>query len=254
MVSRILTFGLVLAILGSITASGQDVSLQPPEQAIADAVDFYLERSLGEINQEAGTTATDATLLRRTTLDLVGRIPTVREAQSYVSDTASDKRLKMVKRLLDSPGYLQHQVHELAQLLHPDDSKQLQNYLTHAVNNDASWDRIFRDLMLPPAKTTEAPEADRFIKSRIQDIDKLANDTSVLFFGVNISCAKCHDHPLVEQWKQSHFFGMTRPCYHANIGIRNIVLIVEEVTNDGVVFGHNSFNRRNDEFIFNRHL
>ena len=62
--------------------------------------------------------------------------------------------------------------------------------------------------MLPPVKAEEAPEADRFIKSRIQAIDKLANDTSVLFCGVNISCAKCHDHPLVEQWKQSHFFGM----------------------------------------------
>ena len=208
MISRIITLGLALTTLGSLTASGQDVSLQPPERAIADVVDFYIERSLGEINQEASGTANDATLLRRTTLDLAGRIPTVREAQSYVSDTASDKHLKVVERLLASPGYLQHQVHELAQMLHPDDSKYLQNYMTHAVNNDASWDRIFRDLMLPPVKAEEAPEADRFIKSRIQDIDKLANDTSVLFFGVNISCAKCHDHPLVEQWKQSHFFGM----------------------------------------------
>jgi hypothetical protein len=208
MVSRKTTLGLLLATLGSITALGQDAALQSPEQAIPDVVDFYLDQGLREINQKASAAATDATLLRRTTLDLVGRIPTVREAQSYVSDTASDKRLKLVNRLLISPGYLQHQVHELAQLLHPDDSKHLQTYLTHAVNNDAPWDRIFRDLMLPPAKSEEAPEADRFIKSRLQDIDKLANDTSVLFFGVNISCAKCHDHPLVEQWKQSHFFGM----------------------------------------------
>ena len=119
-----------------------------------------------------------------------------------------DKRGQLIDRLLASPGYRQHQVNELGRLLHPENSTQLQKYLTHAVNNDSPWDRIFRDLMLPPAKSPEAPEADRFIKSRIGDIDKLANDTSVLFFGVNISCAKCHDHPLVEQWKQSHFFGM----------------------------------------------
>ncbi len=36
----------------------------------------------------------------------------------------------------------------------------------------------------------------------------MAGDVSVLFFGVNISCAKCHDHPLVEDWKQDHFYGM----------------------------------------------
>ena len=29
-----------------------------------------------------------------------------------------------------------------------------------------------------------------------------------LFFGVNVSCARCHDHPLVHDWKQDHFFGM----------------------------------------------
>ncbi|MEO2022943.1 MAG: DUF1549 domain-containing protein, partial [Pirellulaceae bacterium] len=96
MVSRKTTLGLLLATLGSITAWGQDAALQPPEQAIADVVDFYLDQQLREINQKASGAATDATLLRRTTLDLVGRIPTVREAQSYVSDTASDKRLKLV--------------------------------------------------------------------------------------------------------------------------------------------------------------
>jgi hypothetical protein len=30
----------------------------------------------------------------------------------------------------------------------------------------------------------------------------------VLFFGVNISCAKCHDHPLVPDWRQDHYFGL----------------------------------------------
>src|SRR5262249_49880780 len=33
-------------------------------------------------------------------------------------------------------------------------------------------------------------------------------DVSVLFFGVNVSCAQCHDHPVVQDWKQDHFFGM----------------------------------------------
>jgi hypothetical protein len=40
------------------------------------------------------------------------------------------------------------------------------------------------------------------------DPDKLTGEVSVVFFGVNISCARCHDHPLVADWKQNHFFGM----------------------------------------------
>src|SRR5207248_2685062 len=34
------------------------------------------------------------------------------------------------------------------------------------------------------------------------------NDTSVAFFGVNVSCAQCHNHPLVADWTQDHFYGM----------------------------------------------
>ncbi len=36
----------------------------------------------------------------------------------------------------------------------------------------------------------------------------MTNDSSTLWFGVNISCAKCHDHPLVDDWKQAHYYGM----------------------------------------------
>ena len=199
---------LLVSFIPTVVNGQQDDLLLPPDRSIAEVVDFYIDRNLQEVEVSSVKQATDSRLLRRTTLDLVGRIPTVQEAQAYLKSDAVDKRGQLIDRLLASPGYRQHQVNELGRLLHPENSTQLQKYLTHAVNNDSPWDRIFRDLMLPPAKSPEAPEADRFIKSRIGDIDKLANDTSVLFFGVNISCAKCHDHPLVEQWKQSHFFGM----------------------------------------------
>ena len=35
----------------------------------------------------------------------------------------------------------------------------------------------------------------------------MTNDTSKLFFGVSVNCAQCHDHPLVWEWKQDHYFG-----------------------------------------------
>ena len=47
-----------------------------------------------------------------------------------------------------------------------------------------------------------------FLKVRVSDIDKLTSEVSSLFFGVNVSCAQCHDHPLVHDWKQDHFYGM----------------------------------------------
>ena len=43
-------------------------------------------------------------------------------------------------------------------------------------------------------------------------MDRLANDASVIFFGVNISCAQCHDHPLLSEWTQEQFYGM-KSCF-----------------------------------------
>ena len=33
-------------------------------------------------------------------------------------------------------------------------------------------------------------------------------DSTSVFFGVNVSCARCHDHPLVSDWTQDHYYGM----------------------------------------------
>src|SRR5690606_707241 len=46
-----------------------------------------------------------------------------------------------------------------------------------------------------------------FLKARVNDVHTMTNDTSRLFFGVSINCAQCHDHPLVDDWKQDHYFG-----------------------------------------------
>ena len=47
-----------------------------------------------------------------------------------------------------------------------------------------------------------------YLRQGLKDLDRLTADVSSTFFGVNISCAQCHDHPLVRDWKQDHFYGM----------------------------------------------
>ena len=62
--------------------------------------------------------------------------------------------------------------------------------------------------MLPDEKRPEAEGAGEFLRQRVNDLDRLTSEVSSIFFGVNVSCAQCHDHPLVRDWKQDHFFGM----------------------------------------------
>ncbi len=197
---------LLVLLVACLAAADGSQRVQAAEVPLHEVIDRLVESRAGK--QPLAPMSDDAGFLRRVMLDLAGRIPTAHEARDYVASKAMDKRIKMVDRLLQSAGFIQHQVHELDYLLSPEKMGGLQKYLARAVEANWSWDRVFRDLMLFQGNQPDLPDADQFIKSRIGDIDKLTNDTSILFFGVNISCAKCHDHPLVEQWTQHHFFGM----------------------------------------------
>jgi hypothetical protein len=93
-------------------------------------------------------------------------------------------------------------------LLMDGQDKGMRKYLERAIAEGRSWDRIFREIVIASQADEETKGASAFIKDRVKDIDRLTNDVSVRFFGVNISCAKCHDHPEVPTWTQDHYYGM----------------------------------------------
>jgi hypothetical protein len=181
-----------------------------PETAVSVAVDTYIDQRLEARGITAGPAADDATVLRRTTLDLAGRIPTAKEQQWYFDLPAAERREALVDRLMKSPDFDFHLRNSLDEMLLPNrrNDGEFRDYLLWAITTQRPWDQMFRDMIL--ARQADGPEkgATQFVASRINNLDDMTNDTAVLFFGVNVSCAKCHDHPLVDAWKQDHFYGM----------------------------------------------
>src|SRR5262249_53892790 len=136
--------------------------------------------------------------------------PTSGEAASFAADNGADKRARVVERLMAGPEFAHHfgtVLDEIIQGKQAGDAAFVE-YLRRAVTDGRGWDAIFRDVMLGPWDAAEKKSADAFLRKRLRSIDELTTDTTVAFFGVNISCAKCHDHPLVPDWKQQHYYGM----------------------------------------------
>ena len=143
-------------------------------------------------------------------LDVAGRIPTSAEATAYVTNSSGAKRVELVDRLLASPDFIWHQRNELDRMLLPNkpNDAEFRKYLLWAVKENRSWEAMFRDMLIGDEADENRKPATTFIKSRARDLDDMLNDTAILFFGVNVTCAKCHDHPLTPEWKQHHYFGM----------------------------------------------
>jgi len=198
---------LLAMLLAAPYAAGEE-SLPPADRPIAEVVDAQIDAGLRDASVEPAPQADDAAFVRRATLDLAGRIPTVAEARAYAESADAGKRVRLVDRLLASPGFVRQQVAEFDTLLMAGTQGTLNEYLARAFAENRSWDRIFRDLMSPDESDKAGKPAAEFLRKRVKDLDRLTTDVSATFFGVNISCAQCHDHPLVRDWKQDHFYGM----------------------------------------------
>ncbi len=160
--------------------------------------------------QPAGP-ADDATFYRRLMLDVAGRVPTRREAQSFVQDATAGKRAAAALRLVSGAEFPLHFANVLDDMLQGRyaGDREFIAYLRDGLKVRATWDQTFREIVIGPWETPEQKRADRFLQRRVKSTDELTNDVSRIFFGVDISCAKCHDHPLVDDWKQDHFYGLS---------------------------------------------
>src|SRR6266545_2057526 len=211
--TAVLLFALVAPRL---TGTEPAPALLPPDRPIEQAVDHYLAAGMKAAKVQPAPAADDAALLRRLTLDLNGRIPTVAELADYLADSAPDKKIRLVERLLASSAFVRHQAQEFATMLQPDAPEMrrgqkksaLRDYLQMALAEDRPWDRIFRELILPDEADPKQRGAGDFLRGRLKDLNRLTVEVSTAFFGVNVSCAQCHDHPHVHDWKQDNFYGM----------------------------------------------
>jgi hypothetical protein len=182
--------------------------LLPADASIEHAIDHYIGEKLKAEGIEPAPLADDANLLRRTMLDLHGRPPTAAESRAYEQSTSEAKRRELVERLFASPAFAREQGAAFDALLMRGTNASIRAYLTKSFQENRSWDRIFRELIVGEEGDPEQKGAIGFVKARMKDQDKLTSEASSLLFGVNVSCAQCHDHPLVPDWTQDHYFGM----------------------------------------------
>jgi hypothetical protein len=189
----------------------------PPAPALLSPAD--LDRLVDALWAKAGVQpaapADDAEILRRTTLDAIGRVPTLDEAASYLADRAPDKRARLVDRLLASPEYAEHWADVMLDLFvgrqfrKPRIEKQLdpRAFFVAALAENRPYDRMARE-MLTFSGEIQPSGPGVFLASHLKGggPEVLASVTSRLFLGVQIQCAQCHDHPYDTRYKQEDFY------------------------------------------------
>jgi hypothetical protein len=204
-----------LALALALALGGEAARVaRPAPPADATALSATIDRLLGEHWRQHGITpapaAADAALFRRVTLDLAGRVPTPRELDHFTADPSPERYKRAVRQLLDGPEFAYHFGTVLDDVIQGPfaGNPTFVGYLRKAVRDNKPWDAVFREVLLGPWDTDERKPAVAFLERRAKDTDLLTADVARSFFGVDVSCARCHDHPLVKDWKREHYYGL----------------------------------------------
>lgn len=188
-------------------AAGPPVETAP---ALAARITQLAERHWRRQGITPAPHANDLALFRRVTLDLAGRVPTAEEVAAFASDRSPRRYERAVRRLMRGPEFGWHFATVLDEQVQGAfaGNEAFRGYLRRALRQRKGWDVVFREVMVGPWKDKSIQPAQAFLQRRARDLDQLTTDTARSFFGVDISCARCHDHPLVADWKREHYYGL----------------------------------------------
>jgi hypothetical protein len=185
---------------------------------LAGEIDRLVGKDLKKSNIQPAPLAGDEQFLRRVWLDLTGRLPMPADIKDFLADKDTNKRAKMIDRLLETEDYARHwalywqevitsrQADFRGRLL----TRHFQTWLGDQFKKNASWGEITR-AMVSASGTVIFTEPDKngaafLMASRIgaDAGTELAAETSRILLGIQIQCAQCHDHPS-DVWKRQQF-------------------------------------------------
>lgn len=158
--------------------------------------------------------STDHEFQRRVYLDLIGTIPSHDETVQFLNDASSRKREELIDRLLEDPRYSQHQADIWDMVYfgrnppgHETDRRAgFQRWLKDQFANNTPYDQWARQILKANGNTVDEGAPMFLVQYRNQPEDA-SEAVSQIFLGVQLQCARCHDHPY-EPWKQVDFYGM----------------------------------------------
>ena len=156
----------------------------------------------------------DPTFLRRATIDLCGRLPTVDEARAFLTDSGTDKRDRAIERLLASPDYPAYFALKWGSILRNSNlagadraSYAFHNWLKDMVARNRPYDEFVRGIVAASGEWADAPAINWFWQSRDDQLHQVTADTAQVFLGLRLQCAKCHHHPY-ERFTQDDYYGL----------------------------------------------
>jgi Protein of unknown function (DUF1553)/Protein of unknown function (DUF1549)/Concanavalin A-like lectin/glucanases superfamily/Planctomycete cytochrome C len=201
---------------------------RPPVPVIGDQhwvrnpIDNFILSRLTHEGLRPSAEADKRTLIRRVTLDLTGLPPTPAQVEAFLADTSPQAYEKVVDRLLASGEYAERMAFRWMEAARygdtngyqtdgPRDMWRWRDWVIAAFRNNMPYDEFTIEQLagdLLPHATLEQRIATGFNRNhrtsgeggiipeeyRVEYVADRATTTSIVWMGLTMGCARCHDH------------------------------------------------------------
>ncbi len=188
---------------------GVPVENTPASKNLVDDLVFGKLKTLG---LPPSGSCDDATFLRRSTIDIAGRLPTPEEAQKFLADTNPNKRDAWVDTLLASTDYADFFANKWSAILrnkrrnetYARGTRIFHDWIRDSLHANVPFDQMVRQLLTATGEIGQNPPVAWY--REVKETNEQVEDTAQLFLGLRIQCARCHHHPF-EKWSQQDYYG-----------------------------------------------
>ncbi len=205
-----------------------------PTPALPAANSFNIPQ-VAKINEEIRTVwsdnqispspvAPDGEWCRRVYLDIIGRIPSVAELREFLASKESDKKVKLVDKLLHDEKYIEEYARNWTGiwtniLIGRNGGMEentlisragMQKYLRDSFARNKTYDKMVYELVSATGTTSPgSPTFNGATNFLVMKLDEQAAQataqTARVFLGLQVQCTQCHNHPF-NDWKQQKFW------------------------------------------------
>ncbi len=162
----------------------------------------------------------DETFLRRVTLDLIGRPPTVEEYHAFVEDADPDKRARKIDALLADEGFTDLWTTLWSEQLriiggnyapvgtHVKAADAFHEWIREQIESGRPLNEMVGEMVSASGSNLRYGPANLYtmlVHAPQLDPKAFAADFSQLFLGIQIQCAECHNHPF-DRWTMDDYY------------------------------------------------
>ncbi len=176
-------------------------------------IDEIVYKKLKAVGMPPSEICDDVTFIRRSALDIGGRLPTPDETEKFLASKDPNRRDVWIDTLLDSGDYADFFANKWSALLrnkrgegnHARGNHTFYAWIRDSIAENKPYDQFVRQVVAASGDIVDNPPVAWF--RQVRNSGAQLEDTAQLFLGQRLQCAQCHHHPY-EKWSQDDYFSL----------------------------------------------